>query len=291
VPEAAPAGVVLLDKPAGISSFAALRPLRGVYGKRLGHAGTLDPFATGLLLVLTGRATRLVDHLHGSDKAYTALVRFGVESSTDDPEGELTPTDRTTDEAAVRAALPALTGEIEQVPPAASAVHVDGERAYRRFRRGEDVTVPARIVTVHALDLVRFDADAQTAEIDVVCGSGTYVRSLARDLGRMVGAGAYLGSLRRTRIGPFDVADAASPEAVGAGAPCAVAWRAAAAITSDLPQVALDDETVRMVSHGRAVPCAATGPVALIDADGRLRALADASDGAARPRVVLEAAS
>lgn len=291
MPEAAPAGVVLLDKPAGLSSFAALRPLRPVYGRRLGHAGTLDPFATGLLLVLTGRATRLVDHLHGFDKAYTALVRFGVESTTDDPEGELASTGETVDEAAVRAALPALTGVIEQVPPAASAVHVDGERAYRRFRRGEDVTVPARTVTVHALDLIRFDPDAQTAELEVVCGSGTYVRSLARDLGRAVGAGAHLAALRRTRIGPFAAADAALPELVASAAPRAVAWRPAAAITADLPQIGLDETGARAVSHGRGVACEATGPVALLDQRGTLLALGEAAAGVARPRVVLEAAS
>lgn len=291
MPEAAPAGVVLLDKPAGLSSFAALRPLRGPYGRRLGHAGTLDPFATGLLLVLTGRATRLVDHLHGYDKAYTARVRFGIESTTDDPEGELAETGQTTDEAAVRAALPALTGTIEQVPPAASAVHVDGERAYRRFRRGEAVTVPARTVTVHALDLIGFDADAQTAELEVVCGSGTYVRSLARDLGHAVGAGAHLTALRRTRIGPFDVADAVAPDLVGAAAPATLGWRPAAAITGDLPQLVLDADGARAISHGRSVACDASGPVALLDGDGTLLALADAADGAARPRVVLEAAS
>jgi tRNA pseudouridine55 synthase len=291
VPEATPAGLVLLDKPAGLSSFAALRPLRAVYGKRLGHAGTLDPFATGLLLVLTGRATRLVDHVHGFDKAYTALVRFGVESTTDDPEGELAQTGQTTDAAAVRAALPALTGIIEQVPPAASAVHVDGERTYRRFRRGEAVTVPARSVTVHALDLIRFDPDAQTAQLEVVCGGGTYVRSLARDLGRSVGAGAHLAALRRTRIGPFAVAAAAAPELIASAGPCALAWRPAAAITADLPQVGLDAADARAVSHGRGVACEGTGPVALVDGDGTLLALAEAAEGVARPRVVLEAAS
>ncbi len=289
--DAAPSGVVRLDKPAGISSFGALRPLRAVYGKRIGHGGTLDPFATGLLLVLTGRATRLVDHVHGFDKAYTALVRFGAESTTDDLEGELNVTGTPTGESAVRAALPALTGTIEQVPPAASAVHVDGERAYRRFRRGEDVTVPARTVTVYALDLVRFDVDAQTAELEVICASGTYVRSLARDLGRIVGTGAHLAALRRTRIGPFVVTDAATPDAVGAGATRAVAWQPAAAITADLPQILLDAAALGAVVHGQPVTCDRTGPVALIGDDGLLVALADADAGAARPRVVLEAAS
>ncbi len=290
MPEPAPAGLVLVDKPAGISSFKALQPLRGPYGRKLGHAGTLDPFATGLLLVLTGRATRLVDHLHGLDKEYVAEIRFGARSTTDDPEGELEETGASTDEASVRAALPGLTGEIRQVPPAASAVHVDGERAYRRFRRGETVTVPARTVTIHRLDLTRFDPERQTAELAVSCSTGTYVRSLARDLGDALGSGAHLTALRRTRIGPWRVEDAAGPAAVGAAAPRALAWRPAAAITAGLPQVPLDGDGVRAAGHGRGVPCAETGEVALIGPDGALVAVADADGERARPRIVLGAA-
>ncbi|MGA0123022.1 MAG: tRNA pseudouridine(55) synthase TruB [Gaiellales bacterium] len=286
--EAAPAGLVLVDKPAGISSFKALAPLRGPYGRRLGHAGTLDPFATGLLLVLTGRATRLVDHLHGLDKEYVAEVRFGARSTTDDPEGVLEQSGRETDEEAVRAALPALTGTISQVPPAASAIHVDGERAYRRFRRGEAVTVPARTVNVHRLDLTRFDRARQTAEITVACSTGTYIRSLARDLGELVGAGAHLTALRRTRIGSWRVDDAADPDAIGAAAPATLGWRPAAAITADLPQVPIDDDGVRAAGHGRSVPCPQTGTVALVAGDGSLIALAEADGERARPRIVLE---
>ena len=204
------AGVVLVDKPIGLSSFAAISRLRPAYGRKLGHTGTLDPFASGLLVVLHGRATRLADTLVGADKRYRAVARFGATSTTDDPEGEIEETGATTDAAAVTAALPAFTGAIEQVPPAASAVHVDGERAYRRFRRGEAVTVPARRVLVHAIDLMHFDDRTQTAELDIRCGSGTYIRSIARDLGAMLGCGAYLTELRRTEVGRFRVEDAAA---------------------------------------------------------------------------------
>ena len=289
-PEAPAAGVVLLDKPAGLSSFAAISRLRPLYGRRLGHTGTLDPFATGLLVVLHGRATRLADRLGGADKRYRATARFGATSTTDDPEGEIAATGGTTDADAIRAALPAFVGSIEQVPPAASAVHVDGERAYRRFRRGEAVTVPARRVAVHGIELMHFDAHTQTAELDVHCGSGTYVRSIARDLGEALGCGAHLTALRRTAVGAFRVEDAATPEVILAGPPGGVAWLPPLAAVADLPRVALAGAQLDDVRHGRRAPCgAAVGPVALI-ADERLVAVGEAADGFAAPRIVLEPA-
>src|SRR5262245_19952742 len=136
--------MLLLDKAAGRSSFGAIAALRPVLGRKLGHVGTLDPFATGLLIVLAGKATRLATFLTGLDKRDQAAVRFGVTSTTDDPEGELTARDATTDADTVRRSLDRFRGEIQQVPPAASAIHIDGERAYKRFRRGEEVEVPAR---------------------------------------------------------------------------------------------------------------------------------------------------
>jgi tRNA pseudouridine55 synthase len=284
------AGLLLLDKPAGGSSFGAIAGLRPVLGRRVGHAGTLDPFATGLLLVLAGRATRLARFLSGLDKRYRATVRFGERSTTDDPEGELEPTGARTDEAAVTAALAGLRGPIVQVPPAASAIHVDGERAYRRFRRGETVTVPARAVTVHALELVAFDEERQQAELDVRCSTGTYVRAIARDLGEAVGTGAHCAALRRTAVGPFDVADAATPEAARAQPFAAPHWREPADAVGHLASVRLDDAALAAVRHGRAVPVAAAdGPVALLAPDGALVAVGAAVDGVARPETVLEA--
>ena len=204
--------MLLLDKAAGHSSFGAIAALRPVLGRKLGHAGTLDPFATGLLIVLAGPATRLATFLTGLDKRYRAAVRFGVTSTTDDPEGDLAATAATTDEDAVRRSLNGFRGEIRQVPPAASAIHIDGERAYKRFRRGEEVEIPTGSVTMHAIELLAFDPVAQTAQLDVRCSTGTYIRALARDLGVAVGAGGYCSALRRTEVGPFSVDDAVTAE-------------------------------------------------------------------------------
>ena len=283
------AGVVLVDKPIGLSSFAAISRLRPAYGRKLGHTGTLDPFASGLLVVLHGRATRLADALAGADKRYRAVARFGATSTTDDPEGEIEETGATTDAAAVTAALPAFTGAIEQVPPAASAVHVDGERAYRRFRRGEAVTVPARRVLVHAIDLMHFDDRTQTAELDIRCGSGTYIRSIARDLGATLGCGAYLTELRRTEVGRFRVEDAAAPDAIAAAPAGTVAWLPPLAAVADLPRRELDAAECADVRHGRGVDGAGEGRIALVH-DGRLVAIGDATAGRIAPRTVLEPA-
>lgn len=289
--ETAPAGLVLVDKPAGISSFAALGALRRRFGRRIGHAGTLDPFATGLLLVLVGRATRLQPYLLGLEKTYTATIAFGATSTTDDPEGEIVGTGRTTDRDAIAAQLPGLTGVIEQVPPAASAVHIEGERAYRRFRRGEDVTVPSRLVSVHRFDLMSFDPTTQTGQAAISCGSGTYVRSLARDLGERLGCGAHLTALRRTAIGPFDVAAAVGPEDPTLDRPRMPFWRTPAEAVGHLPRCRLTAETERAVGHGKALVAPAElpdGPTALIGRTGSLVAIAETGQGLLRPRVVLE---
>jgi tRNA pseudouridine55 synthase len=282
------AGVLLLDKPAGVSSFGAIASLRPVLGRRVGHAGTLDPFATGLLLVLAGRATRLAQFLSGLDKRYRATVQLGVRSTTDDPEGELEPSGATTDRVAVEGALAALRGTIEQVPPAASAVHVDGERAYRRFRRGEDVAMPTRTVTVYGLELAAFDAERQQAVLDVHCSTGTYVRALARDLGEAVGAGGHCAALRRTTVGPFDVADAVGPDEARADPYAAPHWREPAGALPHLPAVRLDAASGGDVLHGRAVAVeAGDGAVVLLDASGALLAVATCEGGVARPDAVL----
>lgn len=290
MPDAPTAGLLLVDKPAGISSFGAISRLRRVYGRKLGHTGTLDPFATGLLVVLHGRATRLAPYLGGLDKRYSATLRFGATSTTDDPEGEITATGGHTDEAALRAALPAFVGELSQVPPAASAVHIDGERAYRRFRRGEDVTVPARQITVHAATLMHFDADTQTAVIDVACGPGTYIRSIARDLGETLGAGAYLTALRRTHVGAFDVADAATPEAIVHAAAGTLGWASPLAAIPALARRELNPEERRDIGHGRRIDApGSTGDIALV-ADGALVAIGHGDGLAIAPQLVLEPA-
>jgi tRNA pseudouridine55 synthase len=200
-------GVLLIDKPAGISSHAAVAAVRrALAGARTGHAGTLDPFATGLLIVLVGRATKSQRTFMGLSKRYETLAQLGATSSTGDPEGEILITGR------VPADPPPLpTGELRQRPPAHSAVKVEGERAYKRARRGESVAMPERLVTVHRFEQLHrqraVDPDTPPrAAFLIECGSGTYVRSLIADL-----HDAYCLELRRTAIGPFDVRDAVPP--------------------------------------------------------------------------------
>ena len=204
-----PEGLVLVDKPAGVTSHDVVDVVRRAYGERsVGHLGTLDPFATGLLVVLVGRATRLATFLDLEPKVYEAVIAFGAETDTDDSTGEVTRTAEAPAEENVRAAITTLTGDIQQVPPAYSAKKVAGRRAYAAARAGETLDLPPVGVTVHKWDVTGFTGDALAATIE--CGGGTYIRALARDLGRMSGSAAHLTCLRRTRAGRFDVADAVS---------------------------------------------------------------------------------
>src|SRR5690349_7733686 len=207
-------GLYLVDKPVGPTSFGVLRSLRPALGRKLGHAGTLDPFASGLLLVLADTATRLAPYLSSADKTYRAVVQFGEVSTTLDPEGTITVTGGSTDRAAVDLAASAMTGDVLQRVPAASAVKVAGERSYARMRRGEEGAPEPRMVRIDRLDVAGFDPRTQRAEIAVACSKGTYVRQIAADLGERTGAGAMCLSLRRLTVGPFDVADAGTPEQV-----------------------------------------------------------------------------
>lgn len=258
-------GVILVDKPAGKTSHdvvaAVRRELGGRRGPRVGHAGTLDPFATGLLIVLVGRATRAQRWFMALPKTYRAVARLGATSTTGDPEGEIEVT-------GVRPAEPLRlpTGRIRQRPPAHSAVKVEGERAYRRARRGEAVDVPEREVVVHRFEELRRDGDR--VELEVECSAGTYVRSLVADLGD-----AYCAELRRTAIGPFRVEEADGRTLV----PLADAL-------AFLPERRVEGEAALAASHGRAVEGSADGPVRLTDADG-LIAVAEPADGGLRPVV------
>jgi len=279
-------GLLLVDKPAGQSSFGVLRGLRPALGRKLGHAGTLDPFATGLLLVVAGRATRLATYLSGLDKGYDAVVQFGAVSTTLDPEGEITPAGPATDADAVTAAAAGLVGEIVQAVPAASAVKVDGERAYARMRRGEAVAPPPRRVTIHRLDVNGFDEGTQRAAISVRCSKGTYVRQLAADMGTATGAGAYCLELRRTAVGDFDVADAGTPEEV-ARQPLGRWYRSAADALPHLPARALDDAEQRDVSHGRALDRHGEDGFTRLVHGGELRAVAEPRGERLQPVVVL----
>ncbi len=209
-------GILPLDKPVGPTSHDMVGRARRLLGmRRIGHAGTLDPFASGLLLLCLGSATRLVEELHDLDKVYEAVAHLGVETTSDDPEGEVVA--QAPDEAwqalgeeVIRAALREQVGDRMQRPPVYSSKKVKGEAAHRRVRRGEKVELPPVPVRIHALELVALELPF--VRFRVHCGTGTYVRAIARDLGQALGVGAHLTELRRTRIGPFSVEDAVSPE-------------------------------------------------------------------------------
>jgi tRNA pseudouridine55 synthase len=279
-------GLVLVDKPAGPSSFGVLRSLRPGLGTKLGHAGTLDPFATGLLLVLAGKATRLATYLSGLDKRYDAVVQFGATSTTLDPEGDIEPTGAATDAEAVTGAAAGLTGEVLQAVPAASAVKIEGRRSYARMRAGEAVAAPPRHVRITRLAVEAFDADAQRAWIAVECSKGTYVRQIAADLGEATGAGAYCLELRRTGVGEFDVAGAGTPADVleDPGGPW---FRAPAAALPHLPARDLAAAEADAARHGRALELhGEPGPVRLLSGE-ELLAIGEPRDGRLRPVVVL----
>lgn len=204
--------VVLVDKPVGATSFDMVRRARRGVREKVGHAGTLDPFASGLLLVLVGQATRISSLLMELPKEYEVVVQFGATSSTADSTGIIEPTGRRVDEAHVRAALEGFRGRIRQRVPLTSAVKVNGEALYRRAHRGESVPTPEREVMVYDLVLRSFDCETQAATLVATTGKGTYVRVIAEDLGRVTGAGAYAAALRRTRSGAFRVQEALSPD-------------------------------------------------------------------------------
>lgn len=287
----APNGVLLVDKPAGVTSHTVVAMARRqLRTRKVGHAGTLDPMATGLMVLGVGPATRLLTFLVGLDKTYEATIALGVSTITDDAEGETVETvdaSHLTQEA-VEAAVAPLTGDIEQVPSAVSAIKVDGERSYARVRAGEDVALAARPVTVSRFDLGSLRPGA-LASIDAVvdCTSGTYVRALARDLGASLGVGGHLTALRRTRVGPFDLDDAVAADAIvpeGLLRPVDVASRV-------LPVVALGDVDARLLANGRRPRTHAEGIVAAVHAGelvgvargegGRLHAIANVGVAAA----------
>lgn len=279
---------MLVDKPAGPTSHDVVDVVRQAYGtSRAGHAGTLDPFASGLLIVLVGRATRLARYLVELPKRYTGAIALGAETDTEDPTGEVTHTDegwRVLSDAAVRDAMAALTGRSLQRPPTHSARKRDGVRAYRRARRGEPVELEAREIEVRRFEMTAREGDRVEFAADV--SSGTYLRALARDLGHALGCGAHLTALRRTHVGPFAVADAVEVDTLRRQAP---ALRAPREAVGHLATLQLDAERRGMVVHGRPVPAAdAVGdPIALV-AGGELVAIAERQGQLLKPRVVLE---
>jgi tRNA pseudouridine55 synthase len=258
-------GLVLVDKPAGPSSFDVVKRLRSHYGVKAGHAGTLDPQASGLLLCLLGPSTRLARYLVGLDKRYLTEIRLGLVTTTGDGEGEI----EEETEVASREAIEALEGEIELTVPQASAVKIAGERAYRLHRRGVAVEMPTRTSTIHSVEVRRYEPPLVELELDV--SSGTYVRAIATALG------GHCRTIHRIAVGPFRVEDANEERVL-----------APLAALVFLPECELSDEEVGFVRTGRAVPGEGEGPIALW-ADEELIAVGQAGKGMIRPETVLPA--
>lgn len=284
-------GLLLVDKPAGVSSHDVVSLARRALGeKRIGHAGTLDPFATGLLVLLVGRATRLLPHLPGEPKVYEATIRFGAETDTEDLHGVVTREAPLPARDALLAALPALIGEIDQVPPAYSAKRIDGARAYDLARRGEEVVLKAVRIRVLRWEVLTLDGDpVREAVVRITCGGGTYVRSLARDLARACGSAAHLTQLRRIRSGPFAVDDAQTVDELREGR---ARVRPALAALEGFPVQVLDEEQVTRIARGIDVAATVDGAWgALTNPDnGVLVALAERRDDRWQPRVVMREA-
>jgi tRNA pseudouridine55 synthase len=263
-------GILVVAKPPGPTSHDVVALVRRLAAtKRVGHGGTLDPFAAGVLPVFLGKATRVVEFHMGDRKQYRATVCFGASSSTDDLEGELTPGEAAApDRAAVESALPGLTGTIQQRPPAYSAIKLEGRRAYAIARAGGTVQLAEREVTIHRLELASWDdsePDRPVAVLDVECSAGTYIRALARDLGGILGSGAYLGALTRTASGPFRLEDAVPLDdvrAAAAGGPAGLRplLRPVDTGLDAFPEVRLTESEVRSVARGQFVRPAAGIP-------------------------------
>jgi tRNA pseudouridine55 synthase len=297
--QAAQSGLVIVDKPAGMTSHDVVARVRSLAGtRRVGHAGTLDPMATGVLVIGVERATRLLTYLVGADKSYQATIRLGISTVTDDREGELLtrpgygPGTGDVDLAVIDGRAAGLRGAIQQVPSSVSAIKVAGKRSYARVREGEDVVLEPRPVTVHRFAVLSATAQLQDGvpvvdvEAEVVCSSGTYVRALARDLGTRLGSAGHLTALRRSRVGPYGIERAHTLDALTTKfeiLPIAEAARAAFAARQ------LSDEEARKLAHGQRLEASELGPapVAAYAPDGTLVALIADAGLTARPLVVL----
>jgi tRNA pseudouridine55 synthase len=301
----APSGLVIVDKPPGWTSHDVVGRIRRLAGtRRVGHAGTLDPMATGVLVVGVEKATRLLGHLTLAEKAYTGTIRLGQATNTDDAAGEIVSAAGASHlgDADVRTAVAGFTGEIRQVPPQVSAVKVAGVRAYRMARSGQDVTLRERTVTVRAFEIMAIRrasapaglaADAATAadisvidaDVSVTCSSGTYIRALARDLGEALGVGGHLTALRRIRAGRYTVAAARTLDDLAASFTVLPLADAAAA---EFPRRNVTAEEAERVAHGGALPAAGLGPgaVAVFGPGGEFLALVEEHGGLAKPLAV-----
>lgn len=283
-----PHGIVVVDKPEGPTSHAIVGRARKAWGtRRVGHAGTLDPLATGVLVLGLGSATRLLGHLSAQGKEYVATIVLGVSTTSDDAQGDVVrASGASLSEAEVEAAMRPWRGTVRQRPSSVSAVRIDGRRAHERVRAGEDVELPERQVTIESFDLLDLRREevagvpATVIDVRVDCSAGTYVRALARDVGEALGVGGHVVALRRTRSGAFTLEDACSAEELGSVAPLT----AGAAARRSLPWVDVGAGLVRSVVHGVRIPWPESAPregtVALLH-DDELLALAECSSGTA----------
>jgi tRNA pseudouridine55 synthase len=286
----AESGLLIVDKPAGWTSHDVVARIRKLTGtRRVGHAGTLDPMATGVLVIGIEKATRLLGYLTLADKEYTATIRLGQTTATDDAEGE--PVDHVPvgniDEAQLQRAVAGLTGQISQIPPGVSAIKVGGQRSYRLARAGQAPQLAARTVTVSefTVEQIRPAGDIADLDVRVTCSSGTYIRALARDLGAELGIGGHLSALRRTRSGPYLASQARTLDELTAGVSVIPLAAAAAAA---FPRRELTAEQAGALAHGARLDPGGTGsePVAAFAPDGSLVALLTDADGRARSLAV-----
>jgi tRNA pseudouridine55 synthase len=286
-------GLIVVDKPAGMTSHDVVARIRRLAKtRRVGHGGTLDPMATGVLIIGVNKATRLLTYVIGSRKSYTATIRLGQSTITDDAEGEVTATAsaaHVTDEA-IRDGLDRQRGEIDQVPSEVSAIKINGERAYKRVRDGESVEIPARRVTVFALEVldIRRSGEVVDVDIDVTCSSGTYIRAIARDLGTTLGVGGHLTALRRTAVGEMTLAEALTLEQLEERAPDVVGLPMSEAARQAFPQRTATADEAKVLSHGGPLTAVGIdGPYAVFDPAGEVLAIVSEKAGRARAEIVL----
>ncbi|MEU8355221.1 tRNA pseudouridine(55) synthase TruB [Nonomuraea sp. NPDC048882] len=286
----AESGLIIVDKPGEWTSHDVVAKMRRLAGtRRVGHAGTLDPMATGVLVVGVEKATRLLGHLTLTEKVYEATIRLGVTTNTDDAEGEVTATASASavTPGEIHKGVAALTGEIMQIPPQVSAIKVNGQRAYKMARAGEEVELAARPVTVREFAVLDIRAEGDVVDVDAVvtCSSGTYIRALARDLGAGLGVGGHLTRLRRTRVGPYDLSLARSIEQLTEEC---VILPIGEAVAAAFPRRDVTAEEARVIGHGGRLPAAGLGPgpIGVFGPEGELLALVEEQGKTARPLAV-----
>lgn len=286
-------GVVFINKPSGITSFQALHIVKKKLGHgKVGHTGTLDKFAEGLLIALAGKNTRLVPYFEGLDKTYIASIRFGATTETLDTESPEQAPQPVPDFHTIESRMARFTGEQDQIPPQYSAVHVNGTRAYKRIMKGETVEIPARRITIYSMDIL--DWSPPVLQVQIHCSKGTYIRALARDLGLECGSTAYLQALERTRIGPFDVSSAVNPQDFNPQEHLV----SASPVVQQLPNITsvmVKDNAVKLILNGNPVQTEwlewddnTNGIYALMDAQNELCALAEFTDEKWKYRYVAE---